>query len=118
MEITKYRRTTEEYITTLKECIIVRDEQVEASQLQELVRQKDMVIEETKEKIAKGKAKIAELQEKVHRLMGKMDNGAKSNEMHKSKKRKAQSKYVYKKFEQIYGGQIYERHYITLESPC
>ena len=52
-EVTEHRRTPEEYITTLKECIIVRDEQVQASR--ELVRQKVILIEETKEKIAKAK---------------------------------------------------------------
>ena len=53
---------------------------------QELVRQNDLVIEEMKEEIANGEANIAELQENVHWLMGKMDDGAKANEMYKSRK--------------------------------
>ena len=55
VEITEYRRTTKEYITTLKECIIVRDEQMQA--YQELVRQKDILTEDMKKKIAKGEAR-------------------------------------------------------------
>ena len=61
VELTEYRLTTEKYISTLKKCIIVRDEQVQASQ--EIIRQKDIVTDEMK-KIAEGEAKVADLQER------------------------------------------------------
>ena len=72
-----------------------------------MVGHTDLLIEGMKEEIGKIEVKIAELQENVHRLMRNIDDGKKANEAQKSKK-KAHSKYVCKKFEQIYGEKVYK----------
>ena len=66
VEMAGTRRSNDEYVTELKECIALRDEQLVAAL--NMVKEKDKVINSMKGKIEEGERQIVELIKTVEKL--------------------------------------------------
>ena len=77
IEIAESKRSHEEYVTELKECIVLRDEQLQATL--QVVKEKDATIDTLRLRLEESEGRIGELCEAERELTEKLESNQMTN---------------------------------------